>query len=230
MRADGDTSTTPVRQGAAPVSAEQDLPAGPFASWVDQTVRALTSDDGIEVPCGGCTACCRSAYFIHIDPPETRTLERIPPELLFPAPGRPDGHVVLGYDERGHCPMLVDDRCSIYDDRPISCRTYDCRVFAATGLSPDDDGKPLVAERVRRWTFDVTTTSDRRRYAAVRGAAAYLRARPESFPHGALPRNTGDLATAAVKVHEAFIDSDGETNDVDHPSPDIEVVRAQLRA
>jgi Fe-S-cluster containining protein len=112
---------------------------------------ALAGERDAEVPCGSCTACCRSSQFVHIAPDETRTLARIPAALLFPAPGQPKGHMVLGYDERGHCPMLVDDRCSIYTDRPRTCRTYDCRIFAATGVTPD---QPLVAEQVERWRFD----------------------------------------------------------------------------
>ncbi len=63
--------------------------------------------------------------FVHIKPDETQTLRRIPRALLFPAPGLPKGHRVMGYDDRGYCPMLVDDKCSIYEDRPQACRTYD---------------------------------------------------------------------------------------------------------
>ena len=59
-----------------------------------------------------------------------------PAALRFPRPGRPKGHVVLGYDEHGRCPMLGDHGCTIYEHRPRTCRTYDCRVFAATGSSP----------------------------------------------------------------------------------------------
>lgn len=56
--------------------------------------------------------------------------------------------MLLGYDASGRCPLLVDDRCSIYEDRPRTCRTYDCRVFVAAGVEPD---KPRIAARVRSW-------------------------------------------------------------------------------
>lgn len=91
------------------------------------------------MPCGDCTACCTSSQFIHIAPDETETLGHIPDELLFDAPGFPAGHVVLGYDENGHCPMLVDGACSIYAHRPRTCRTYDCRIFPATGIDLGDE-------------------------------------------------------------------------------------------
>src|SRR5688572_7337692 len=113
--------------------AEHEISAGGFSTWGDVTIRSHATGDGVDVPCGGCTACCRSSYFVHIEPDETATLRRIPKALLFPAPGQPRGHVVLGYDERGQCPMLVDDRCSIYEDRPRTCRQFDCRVFVAAG-------------------------------------------------------------------------------------------------
>jgi hypothetical protein len=112
----------------------EDLPAGEFSAWLHGMQRALRSERGSEVPCGGCTACCTSSPFVHIGPDEVETLARIPSELLFPAPRMPVGHVLLGYDDHGRCPMLTDDRCSIYENRPRTCRTYDCRVFPATGL------------------------------------------------------------------------------------------------
>lgn len=32
----------------------------------------------------------------------------------------------IPYDERGMCPYLKDDRCSIYPDRPWRCRLFNC--------------------------------------------------------------------------------------------------------
>jgi hypothetical protein len=120
------------------------LDAGEFRQWVEAARQAIAEGGDADVPCQGCTACCRSFQFVEVGPDETDTLAHIDPALLFPAPGRP-GFKVLGYDERGHCPMLVDDRCSIYEHRPRACRTYDCRVFAAAGLEPDEPGKHALA-------------------------------------------------------------------------------------
>ncbi len=146
-----------------------------FATWLATMRAALRGEHDADVPCNGCTACCRSAQFVHIEPDERETLARIPAELLFPAPLRPPGHVVLGYDDRGHCPMLVDDRCSIYEHRPRTCRMYDCRVFAATGVDPE---KPDIAERVREWQFTYTSEADRDAHEALRAAAAELHGAP----------------------------------------------------
>ena len=78
---------------------------------------------------------CTSSQFVHIAPDETETLARVPKALQFPAPHLPDGHVVLGYDERGHCPMLIENQCSIYSIARARCRTYNCHVFPARGSS-----------------------------------------------------------------------------------------------
>jgi uncharacterized protein len=156
------------------------LPAGDFGAWLATMSAALETGGPSDVPCGSCTACCTSSQFIHIEPDETDALRHIPKALLFPAPRLPRGNVLLGFNERGHCPMLVNDACSIYDHRPRTCRTYDCRVFPATGLVPDD--KPLIAAQAVRWQFDHATDHDRAQHDALRSAAASLAGGPETPP------------------------------------------------
>jgi Fe-S-cluster containining protein len=164
--------------------------AGPLSEWLAEMQSALRGESDARVPCDGCTACCRSSQFITVGPDESETLAHIPRALLFPAPNLPPGHVVFGYDERGHCPMLVDDACSIYEHRPRACRTYDCRVFAATGITPD---QPAVAERVQRWVFEDDDPDLR---AALEAAAAHVRARGDTT-------NPTEIAVRALAVHDA---------------------------
>ena len=147
------------------------VPAGELSSWFAAMEVALRGEGESDVPCGRCTACCRSAQFVHIEPDETDTLAHVPAALRVRAPGRPRGHVVLGYDEHGRCPMLGEHGCTIYEHRPRTCRTYDCRVFAATGIAPDPT-QPAVAERVRRWRFVVDTPAARRLRHELERAAA----------------------------------------------------------
>ena len=182
-----------------------DLPAGDFASWLSAMQSALRGETDAYVPCGGCTACCTSSQFVPIGPDEADTLAHIPKMLLFPAPrlegprgsgGVPRSAYLLGYDERGHCPMLVDGRCSIYEHRPRTCRTYDCRIFAATGLDvgADDPTKDPIAERAGQWQFSFPTDDDRRRHDAVRTAVRTVRA-----------TSVTRLAVTAVEQHEDFL-------------------------
>jgi Fe-S-cluster containining protein len=202
-------------------SDDRDLPAGDFSSWAVGMQAAIRGERGSDVPCNGCTACCTSSQFVHIGPDETDTLAHIPAELLFPAPRMPHGHVVLGYDERGHCPMLIDNRCSIYEHRPQTCRTYDCRVFAAAGVSiDDDDDKALIARRVRRWQFSYPTPDDRIRHDAVRAAATFLDENPERLADRDVPTNATQRAVRAIEMHDAFVRRDEEIPCRPEPSRD----------
>jgi Fe-S-cluster containining protein len=180
------------------------IPAGELSSWLRSMVSALRSGGGSDVPCDGCTACCRSAQFVHIEPDELDTLAHVPAELQFAAPGRPKGHVVLGYDDHGRCPMLIEDRCSIYEHRPRACRTYDCRVFPAAGVTPD---QPLVAERTARWEFSYHDKGAQMRHEAVRAAARFVRDHPEVLPPDAAVTST-QRSVLAVELHDLFLDPD----------------------
>jgi Fe-S-cluster containining protein len=135
-----------------------------FSEWIHEFELTMEDEIDAAVPCGACTACCTSSQFVHIAPDENDTLAHIPSALRFPAPGLPKGHFVMGYDERGHCPMLVDGDCSIYEHRPRTCRMYDCRIFAVTGVEPDQSA---IAARVRDWQFDI---DDPHRWDSVRAA------------------------------------------------------------
>lgn len=177
---------------------DRPLPAGGFAAWSSAIQEALRGGQDADVPCGDCTACCRSSQFVHIAPDETDTLAHVPTELQFPAPGL-SGHVLLGYDERGHCPMLVDGGCSIYDHRPRTCRTYDCRIFPATGVAPDPD-KPAIARQARRWRFDLGTDADRVEYEAVQAAARFVRERRDVIADDERPGNATQHAVLVLRT------------------------------
>jgi Fe-S-cluster containining protein len=84
----------------------------------------------------------------------------------------PHGHVLLGYDSEGRCPMLGDHGCSIYEHRPRTCRTYDCRIFPAAGVEVTEVVQVAIGRRARRWRFEHPTETDRREHDAVRAAAA----------------------------------------------------------
>lgn len=191
--------------------------SGDFTDWLRGMTSALRGEGVSDVPCGTCTACCRSSQFVPIGPDEVDTLAHIPRELLFPAPRMPRGHVVLGYDDRGWCPMLRETTdagelrptCSIYQHRPRACRVYDCRVFAAAGIEPD---QPAVAERTRQWSF----TAGAGEQAAVRAAAAFLARHPQLLP---LHAPAAQRAIAAIEVHDLFLHGS---------APAVDVVRRRL--
>jgi uncharacterized protein len=182
-----------------------DLPAGDFSVWIRQMQEAIRAERTSDVPCNGCTACCTSSQFIHIGRDERDTLAHIPAELLFPAPRLPPGHVLMGYDQRGHCPMLIDGQCSIYEHRPRTCRTYDCRVFAAAGIEPDD--MVDISTRARRWRFSYPTKADCLQHEAARAAATHFKKHPALLPDGVAATNATQLAVLAIQAHEDFLRS-----------------------
>jgi Fe-S-cluster containining protein len=180
-----------------------DLAAGDFGIWLARMRAALRHEADADVPCGDCCACCSTSHFVHIAPDETDTLAHVPVELLFPAPGMPGGHVLLGYDDRGRCPLLDDGgRCAIYEHRPLTCRTYDCRVFAAAGIEADHEG---VSRRARRWRFACSAPGDAEGLAAVHAAARFVREHAAAFPGGAVPDDPAQLAVLAVQVADVFL-------------------------
>jgi len=210
------------------MSARRDLPAGEFSAWLRRARAALRGEGGADVPCGACSACCTTSHFVHIRPEEGRSLAQVPQELLFPAPGLPAGHVLLGYDEQGRCPMLAGDgRCSIYEHRPLTCRTYDCRVFAAAGIAADRDP---ITRQTRRWKFAHPTRDDRDQHAAVRAAARFVRERAECFPGAAAPRDPVQAALLAIKVYEVFLGPGDAPGATGRASSKLDVARAVTEA
>lgn len=189
------------------------LPTETFSAWLGKTLATRRTGAGIDVDCGACRGCCTSSYFIHIAPDEKETLARIPAGLLFTAPGLPKGHKLMGYDEKGHCPMFKADACAIYADRPRTCRAYDCRVFAATGFT-EGEGKPAIARQGERWRFGFESAEDRKRFAAVQASARFLRKHAARFPAGFMPSNAPQQAMLAIRVHGVFLGGD-EGADVD---------------
>lgn len=183
------------------------LSAGDFTNWLKEITLAQKTTRGMDVPCNTCNACCRSSYFIHIQPEEKETLHAIPKELLFPAPGMPKGHFVMGYDKNGFCPMFKENKCSIYNNRPLTCRNYDCRVFSVTGLKPEDDSKKEIVLQSDRWQFSFHTDNEKKILSALKNTALFLQSHADKFPVGFVPRNTTQQALLAIKVHKVFLDT-----------------------
>jgi hypothetical protein len=113
--------------------------------------------------------------------------------------------------------MFREGRCSIYADRPETCRTYDCRVYAAAGVGAE---RPVIDARIARWRFDYPTARDRDEHRAVLAAADYLRQHPVRFPNGRVPSRPAEIAVLAVKAYEVFLDP---------PATDREIVAALVR-
>jgi Fe-S-cluster containining protein len=71
------------------------------------------------VPCNGCTECCRG-------PNRKLVLENYTGELKT---YRKNGKVHLANKSNGDCYYLGEEGCTVYDDRPDECRSFDCRAI-----------------------------------------------------------------------------------------------------
>jgi hypothetical protein len=197
-----------------------DLPAGNFSEWLRDMRRALAGDGGMDVACGDCVGCCTSSYYIKVRSKESRALAAIDPRHLDPEPTTA-GDRIMGFASNGHCHMFANGGCTIYADRPETCRSYDCRVFAAAGMPAGGDDKSVINERVARWRFEYASDTDRIEHGAVRAAANYLRQHPVRFPNGRVPSRPSDIAVLAVKTYRVFLDP---------PANDPDIARAIVEA
>ncbi|MBN1499607.1 MAG: YkgJ family cysteine cluster protein [Spirochaetes bacterium] len=176
-----------------------------FTSWLNQIRKTFLTGEGVKVPCGNCTACCTSSYYICIDPDEKETLAAIPGNFLFSVPGETGKKKVLGFDENGECFMFMNNKCSIYDRRPRACRNFDCRIFTAAGI-PVDDNRVMISRQVRRWKFNFSEICDQRYYSAVQACAKFIAEFELNFPQGLNINNALQQAAAAIKAYHVFLD------------------------
>lgn len=195
--------------------------AGRFAEWLGAMRAVLAGRQDADVPCGECTGCCISSYPIPLRPSDRVALERVPDHLLqLPVAGG-DGLARMGFGADGCCPMLQSGRCTIYADRPRTCRDYDCRIYAAAGLEPDGD-RPVIRQRVLEWQFELGAESERAALAAVQRAARFIRAHHGRFPAAVRAASATAAAVLAVKVYPLFADgAEPEAKDTDQLVSDV---------
>jgi len=130
----------------------------------------------------------------------------------------------MGYDEDGHCPMLKDGACSIYQHRPATCRSYDCRIFPATGIQLTGKDKSPILQQTQRWKFNTTNPEEIKHLKAAKKAAHFLQNKSQLFEAGDLPRNQTQLAIMALKVYDLFLDGGAM------PENDMNTVKAIVKA
>ena len=74
----------------------------------------------MNVPCNGCTACCRQSIPRVLD-------RRLDDVSRYKLSATTDGTAVLATKPNGDCYYLGKQGCTIYNDRPFMCRHFDCR-------------------------------------------------------------------------------------------------------
>lgn len=183
------------------------LDAGDFIEWLGRFLASLASGAGMTVECGDCRACCRAGFFIPVGPEEASSRKAIPSQLLVDAAGAGSpGQQLVAITPSGDCALLRGNECSIYASRPRACREYDCRLFAAAGISA---GIEAIDRQARRWRFRYADAASERAHQATRAAAAFLLEHRGAFPGARAPSRPSDIALVAAKAHHVFLAPDG---------------------
>ncbi|MDH5692775.1 MAG: YkgJ family cysteine cluster protein [Gammaproteobacteria bacterium] len=180
------------------------IAAGEYLDWLNAFTSVMKGKGEGVVPCGDCVACCTSSKFVHLRPSDTKAIAKIPKELLFKAPGLPEGHYLLGYNEKGHCPMFGESGCTIYHDRPETCRQYDCRALAALG-SKVEEGSADIGRRAAKWEFTFSNPESVEHFEAVKLARSFLIENKELFPARFVPELGPPLAILVLRIHGEFL-------------------------
>jgi hypothetical protein len=144
------------------------LDAGRPAVWYAQRVITKTVTGEANVPCGTCTACCRTYNAVVLQPDEpTEGLKLVPGtrQLQKQADGMRCVH------------LMADGKCEVYARRPRACRDYDCRTWYFAGVMPpaDEENIEPLRRAIRRWRTHIETEDDALILYAMRRAAAALR-------------------------------------------------------
>jgi uncharacterized protein len=182
------------------------VPAGEFGAWLAGARATLRGAVGSEVPCGDCVGCCVSSYHIALRAQDRVVLRRVPAQYLHQqAEASGDTVAWMGFRADGRCPMLGAAGCSVYADRPQTCRDYDCRVFAAAGMLAGDARRAAINERVQAWEFGFADEAARAARQALEAAATFIRGQAAVFPAGWAPTGPTGIAVLALKVYTVFM-------------------------
>jgi len=182
------------------------VPAGSFAEWLTQIQQALRGQGGTDVPCGECVGCCVSSYYIPLRAGDAQVAAQVPRALLHVTGPADAPQQWMGYGADGHCPMLRDRHCTVYAQRPQTCRDYDCRIFAAAGLPAGDETRRVINERVAAWQFSYDSPTAQNAHQAVTAAAAFIAAHQHDIDGIRFPGGPTGIAVLALKVYGVFLD------------------------
>jgi hypothetical protein len=82
------------------------------------------ANEQTDVPCGGCTECCKSGQGLFLHPEQGDDVSSYQVKVVADSEGPV---YLLATTESGACVYLGASGCTIYDRRPLLCRSFDCR-------------------------------------------------------------------------------------------------------
>lgn len=100
---------------------------------ININLTSVSHDEEVaDVPCGTCARCCETLA-PYLTKEEVNS-GKYPISLTFPSQidilqNEKCGPIITVYKNpvTGGCGLLVNGLCTVYDDRPLACRQFDCR-------------------------------------------------------------------------------------------------------
>ena len=105
----------------------------PLTHW--RYLKRAVAAGQIDIPCGDCTACCRSGVPVYED----------------------DGTEIPKADD-GACIHLKADGCERYETRPSHCRLFSCTMLSIARVVTDS---AVMNEALAQWQWDLSSRADR---------------------------------------------------------------------
>lgn len=99
-------------------------------------LKRAVAEGRVDIPCGSCSACCRSGVAIYDDDGS---------EL----PKAADGSCIH---------LQPDGNCGRYETRPEHCRMFTCTTFSIAGVVTDN---AVMNEALAQWEWDLSSAEDR---------------------------------------------------------------------
>jgi Fe-S-cluster containining protein len=154
--------------------------------------------DHLSPPCGDCSACCKHYKDIILQDDELEVFG-----WKMDDTPTADGRQRLKMKEDGSCIYLSDRGCSIYEQRPIACRHFDCRDFAMTGIQPSDKNGNISAVGMASVRMaEQTLTAKRRKDHVMLGA---IRMAAFEFANKTKNHTAETCAVAGLGMAEIFV-------------------------
>lgn len=110
-----------------------------FRDKIDLLTQAAWEQYGSQMACkAGCFSCCRGDFKVSVV--EAHSVREAVQTLSADKRAVIDQNLATLNPTR--CPLLIDERCSIYNERPVLCRIFGYPIRMTT-LSPIEGAEPI---------------------------------------------------------------------------------------
>jgi Fe-S-cluster containining protein len=154
--------------------------AADLSGYADRAIAIVREEYRPSLDCReGCSYCCRKPGVLVTVPELLRVLERVrgtfDEETIAALRGRARAYVeqLAGRsfndptDESMPCPLLIDERCSVYEVRPLTCRGYNSTSVDACRRAHDSAGAFVPIFALIKDVTDGTTVGSATRLRAM---------------------------------------------------------------